>query len=752
MEDALASRWTLRSRVGADALGEVWLADDAEGGAGAERVEVRRYALATLGPGVADRLERQARAAQDVRDDRVVPVLGVVRDDTHLSVVGTHVAAGTLAARLTVDGPLGPEAAASVGHELAAALAALHGAGVVHGGIDPAQVRLDGPRVLLAGVAHAGVLRTTPGSSPATALRAVAFAAPEVLDGVEPDPAADVWSLGAVLHAAVEGHPPYADPSPPPGLVEPADGVRSRARDDRRTPLAAARALAVPLERLLARDPAARPSAARAAGLLAAPLAGAGDTVEVSRVEAPLADAPAEQDDTEQLPTETAEETTQETTREPRAVDTSRRLSTRILVGLVALLLVVAASAGGWAYATGRLGFGPLSAQEERAVETLPGSLDVPEVLDQAALTCAAADLVRTDRLRGLRRDGLVGADGGATGEWTTAQATDFYAAALDCADGWAAPVARQWGLDRPACLTRVGTSAVAAMLVAETLGAESDEAAAAAGDVVVCARPPVVGVRKTGDSARSSGIAWQPVVLPGGTPLKAYLVRSQGRTWRTTDTFQTVRFEDNGGPYGATVQPIYQVDGQRVGGRKTRVGGLDPWPRPKAPKVQTTAGYRAVTFRIKPRTRQGFRIAAQVRLGDGWRRAPASAVRPTAQGGRRVCLEVRSVAVSAERGRQTGPAREVCGTSQAPALRVVATDQRCGRDDGCAYYAVYVAGLRSATGYRVRVYNARGRLLRGRRVVTDDSGRASDLLAFTRPTRRYVVSVGGLSAALRAP
>jgi eukaryotic-like serine/threonine-protein kinase len=78
-----------------------------------------------------------------------------------------------------------------------------------------------------------------------------AYMAPELVRGETARPAADVWSLGATLYAAVEGRPPFAgdaaeilvavlnDPPPPPRRAGP---------------------LAPLLDRLLAKDPAERPA------------------------------------------------------------------------------------------------------------------------------------------------------------------------------------------------------------------------------------------------------------------------------------------------------------------------------------------------------------------------------------------------------------------------------------------------------------------------------------------------------------
>ncbi|WP_219472359.1 protein kinase domain-containing protein [Nonomuraea rhizosphaerae] len=135
----------------------------------------------------------------------------------------------TLGHVIAVGGPLPPQRVAEIGLSVLDQLAVLHAQGTHHGGVQPGNVLLgeDGHAVLAtaplpAPVSHVPVM---PATIPA-------YTAPERVPG----PAADLWSLGATLFAAVEGHPPA------PGA-----------------PLARAGALAPILFRLLSGFPAHRP-------------------------------------------------------------------------------------------------------------------------------------------------------------------------------------------------------------------------------------------------------------------------------------------------------------------------------------------------------------------------------------------------------------------------------------------------------------------------------------------------------------
>ncbi|MBG0828182.1 hypothetical protein HS041_10420 [Planomonospora sp. ID67723] len=87
------------------------------------------------------------------------------------------------------DGPLSPARAAMIGVAVLDQLVSLHNHGMPHGDVRPGSV-LVGP--------HDQVLLTGP------TLRSPAYTAPEG----NASPAADLWSLGATLYAAVEGNPP----------------------------------------------------------------------------------------------------------------------------------------------------------------------------------------------------------------------------------------------------------------------------------------------------------------------------------------------------------------------------------------------------------------------------------------------------------------------------------------------------------------------------------------------------------------
>ncbi|MBB4783089.1 hypothetical protein BJY27_004050 [Streptomyces rapamycinicus] len=101
--------------------------------------------------------------------------------------------------------------AADVGARIAGALAALHAEGHVYGDVTPDSIGIaDDGTVKLTGL---DVVRQISGLKDTIDADVVIchsrFAAPEVLRGFHPEPASDVYSLGATIYALVVGRSPY---------------------------------------------------------------------------------------------------------------------------------------------------------------------------------------------------------------------------------------------------------------------------------------------------------------------------------------------------------------------------------------------------------------------------------------------------------------------------------------------------------------------------------------------------------------
>jgi eukaryotic-like serine/threonine-protein kinase len=172
-----------------------------------------------------------------------------------------YVPGASLGAALTKGGRLPWQQVARIGAQVAAALAHTHATGIVHRDLKPDNVLLAGDRVVVTDFGIARMIDATSRlTSTGTVIGTPYYMAPEQLEGRHANAAADMWSLGATLYAAVEGKRPFDGPT----LTAVITAVL--ARDP--APPAHAGPLAGLITQLLAKDPARRPDADSAARAL----------------------------------------------------------------------------------------------------------------------------------------------------------------------------------------------------------------------------------------------------------------------------------------------------------------------------------------------------------------------------------------------------------------------------------------------------------------------------------------------------
>ncbi|MFG3498340.1 serine/threonine-protein kinase [Streptomyces sp. NPDC047928] len=208
----VAGRYRLAGPLGEGGMGVVWRARDEVLGREVAVKEVR----APAGLGGADvrrlyaRLEREAWATARVAHRNVVTVHDVAAEDGRPWIVMELVRGLTLAETLEAEGPMPPRRAAHIGAEILAALRAAHAAGVLHRDVKPGNVLLgnDG-RVVLTDFGIAAVAGTPHLTMTGELVGSPEFLAPERALGRTPGPASDLWSLGVLLYAAVEGGTPF---------------------------------------------------------------------------------------------------------------------------------------------------------------------------------------------------------------------------------------------------------------------------------------------------------------------------------------------------------------------------------------------------------------------------------------------------------------------------------------------------------------------------------------------------------------
>lgn len=158
---------------------------------------------------------------------------------------------------LDSEGPLSAQRAAHIGAEVLSALRAAHEAGVLHRDVKPANVLMsnDG-RVVLTDFGIATVEGSSALTMTGEVIGSPEFLAPERALGRTPGPESDLWSLGVLLYATVEGNSPFRQNTPLSTL--------RAIVDEPLPPPRRAGPLAPVIEGLLRKEPAERLSAAQA--------------------------------------------------------------------------------------------------------------------------------------------------------------------------------------------------------------------------------------------------------------------------------------------------------------------------------------------------------------------------------------------------------------------------------------------------------------------------------------------------------
>lgn len=262
----IADRYRLRKWIGSGSMGEVWQVLDER----LNRVVAAKRLLLPMGLSEAEaeilrqRSFREGRIAARLHHPNAIAVYDVASDGGRPVLVMEYLPSRSLAEVIDEDGPLPPERVADIGAQAAAALSAAHRVGIVHRDVKPANILLgdDGTtKITDFGISRAngdvtvtktGVLTGTP-----------AYLSPEAARGQPTGPPSDVFALGATLFAGVEGEPPFGRDDNTMALLHLI--ATGRINQPRK-----AGKLAPLLLRMLADDPATRPTMAEVTKEMAA--------------------------------------------------------------------------------------------------------------------------------------------------------------------------------------------------------------------------------------------------------------------------------------------------------------------------------------------------------------------------------------------------------------------------------------------------------------------------------------------------
>jgi serine/threonine-protein kinase len=237
----------LVQRLGKSAMAEVLLGvrlGDRSGRAFA----IKRPLLGERASGAAAQaIAREAEVLEAVRCDGLVR-LEAAGEIAGLPYVATELVRGVALDALLSAGALPAPATAAIARDLAAALAALHAAGWVHGDVTPSNVLVDDAgdaRLVDLAIAERA------GAAPPRLAGKPGYVAPEAVRGVPVDPALDVYAWGVVVAECALGARLHAD----------RELVDAAARPDATPRRAELGELADVVAAALRREPSARPAA-----------------------------------------------------------------------------------------------------------------------------------------------------------------------------------------------------------------------------------------------------------------------------------------------------------------------------------------------------------------------------------------------------------------------------------------------------------------------------------------------------------
>jgi serine/threonine-protein kinase len=254
--------YVITGLLGAGGMGEVYRARDPQLGREIA-VKVLPAALANDAHRLA-RFEREAQLLAALNHPHIAAI-HLLAEHEGTRYLAMELIEGTTLADVVARGALPVDEALRLALQIAEALEAAHGKGVVHRDLKPANVMLtrDGQiKVLDFGLAKAlGADRneTAPAQSPASlamtqqgvVLGTAGYMSPEQASGQASDQRADIWAFGVVLYEMLTGAPLFHGESVPHVLAD----VLKTEPDWRRLPKSLAPRIRLLLERCLTKKP-----------------------------------------------------------------------------------------------------------------------------------------------------------------------------------------------------------------------------------------------------------------------------------------------------------------------------------------------------------------------------------------------------------------------------------------------------------------------------------------------------------------
>ena len=261
--ETLAGRWAITRLLSHGDTATVYAAKD-QSTHGRVAIKVLHRAL-VRDPEARTRFDREHQTGRLLAHSNLVAVFGDGELEDGRPYFAMELVDGRPLSTLLQKEPLPPSFALSVAAQVARALEVAHAAGVVHRDIQPQNILiLRGDQAKLVDFGHALQESSARITQAGMQIAHPTWISPEGARGEDPGPPADIYALGVVLFQMLCGRPPFMGSTmklleahmraPPPPLVVTVAGIPTWMDDM--------------IARLLAKDPAERPTAADAAAWL----------------------------------------------------------------------------------------------------------------------------------------------------------------------------------------------------------------------------------------------------------------------------------------------------------------------------------------------------------------------------------------------------------------------------------------------------------------------------------------------------
>jgi hypothetical protein len=260
----IVGRYRLEAPVGRGSMGVVWRARDLllDRDVAVKEVHIAETLTDEERANAYQRTLREAKTAARLNHPGLVTVYDVAEDAGRPWIVMQLVQSQSLDQVLATSGPISPHRAAEMGRQLLSALNVAHAAGVMHRDVKPSNVLLGrDDRAVLTDFGIATVTGDPRLTQTGMVMGSPGFTAPERIRGEDASAASDLWSLGATLFAAVEGHGPFEKRGS-------AITTMSAIINEDAPPAPAAGPLGPVIAALLQREPADRPDASAASRMI----------------------------------------------------------------------------------------------------------------------------------------------------------------------------------------------------------------------------------------------------------------------------------------------------------------------------------------------------------------------------------------------------------------------------------------------------------------------------------------------------